>query len=48
MTGLEILVLVLAILVIIAVAAMTWIHRRRTGRVLIADVAATRGPREPS
>jgi hypothetical protein len=39
MTGVQILVLVVALLAVVAVVTAAWIHRRRTGGVLIADAA---------
>ena len=40
MTGVQILLLVVVLLVIFAVATAVWVRTRRTGGVLIADTAA--------
>jgi hypothetical protein len=46
MTGLQILLVAVGVLVVIAAATIVWIRRRRTGGVLISDAHGGTGRRE--
>lgn len=46
MTGLQILLVVVAVLAVITGATTAWIRRRRTGGVLIADAPGRAGQHE--